>query len=160
VGEHAAGPAELCEGNGRSGFLYLRVPNHGCSGSSIIAERRLPHPAGRSYSEISGGSRLFLCGDSGQHFIQPPDSRGRRACRVTRRAGWIWLCILQIIQGYAEQRESGPATRHHLSTITRNHQHAEGCEPSGREGGHMHSIVYLIGAVVVIVVVLKLVGLY
>ena len=32
--------------------------------------------------------------------------------------------------------------------------------PGGREGCHMHSIVYLVGAVVIVVVVLKLVGLY
>jgi hypothetical protein len=73
------------------------------------AESCRPHPTPRSRSEISGGSRLFLRGDSGQHFIQPPDSRERRACRITRRADWIWLCILQITQGYAEQRETGRA---------------------------------------------------
>jgi hypothetical protein len=36
----------------------------------------------------------------------------------------------------------------------------EDCEPVGKEGGPMSSIVYIIGAVVIIGFVLKMVGVY
>jgi len=46
------------------------------SPSSSVLLETVPPPTPRSRSEISGGSRVFLRGDSGQHFLQPPDSRG------------------------------------------------------------------------------------
>jgi hypothetical protein len=39
------------------------------------------------------------------------------------------------------------------------HHSADGVAPSGRKG-NMYSIVYIVGAVVIVIVVLKMVGLY
>jgi len=69
--------------------------------------RRRNHPTGRRRSEISGGSRLFLCGDSGQFFLQPPNSRERRARLATRRAGWIWSCTFEGAPGNTAPRATG-----------------------------------------------------
>ena len=88
-----------------------------------------------------------------------PTTRFKRteARLVTRRAGWIWLCIFQIPQGYAEQRESGrararrtspgdgappvhyhkePSTRRWLRAILKGGRSHELDSVLGRRGGH------------------------
>jgi len=103
-------------------------------------------------------SRAFLIRSSseasGQHLIQPPDSRGPRPRLATRRAGWIWLCILHVAQGYAdaERRESGRARARRTSPgngAPPAHYHTE---PSTREwlrailrGGMSHELDRLLG---------------
>ena len=49
---------------------------------------------------------------------------------------------------------------HSPSTPTRIHHHTDSYEPVWREGCPMSSIVYLVGAVVIIVFVLKMIGIY
>ena len=168
--EHAAGPAELCEGNGRpdSSTFVSRItdapaPASSLNGGSLIRRVGVT-PRSRvvlvcSFAEIQDSiSSNHQIQEDGELVGSPGERAGSglaysRQHRGTRSSG------NQVGRGHAARARE---TRHHLSTTTttRNHQHAEGCEPSGREGGHMNSIVYLIGAVVVIVVVLKLVGLY
>jgi hypothetical protein len=43
---------------------------------------------------------------------------------------------------------------------SRTHHHAVGCTPAGGEGCPMSSIVYVVGAVVIIGFVLKMIGVY
>jgi len=156
VGEHAAGPAELCKGNGRpdSSTFVSRITDASAPASS---------PNGGSFIRRVGvtprSRAVRVCSSAeiqSSIFVQPPDSRGRRACRVSRRAGWIWPCILQITQGYAEQRESGrararrtgpgaappvhyhkePSTCRRLRAILKGGRSHELDRVLGRRGGH------------------------
>jgi hypothetical protein len=49
----------------------------------------------------------------------------------------------------------GPLGHEPKAPVTR-----EDCEPVGEEGGRMNSIVYIVGAVVIIGVALKMLGVY
>ena len=73
--------------------------NQGSSGASGLAERLLPHPTGRSGSDISCG-----CHRSPRARREPPQGehpnlKGLRTRRAIRRAGWIRLCIFHWIGG-------------------------------------------------------------
>jgi len=71
--------------------------------------------------------------------------------------------MLQITQGYAEQRESGRGRARRTSpggAALRGHARTDPCireggEPVCEEGGPMSAIIYIVGAVVILVFALK-----
>ena len=87
---------------------------------------------------------------------------------TTRYPGWIWLCIIPSglrARGAAGIRPGAGKThapRDETPPVphSRTHHHVAGCTPTGEEGCPMNSIVYLVGAVVIIGFVLKMMGVY
>jgi len=137
VGTHAAGPAELCKGNDRpdpSTFVSrttdASAPASSANGGSLIRRVGVT-PRSRavrvcSSAEIqdSISSNHPIQGDG--ELVRSPGERAgsgfaySRQHRGTRSSG----------NRVGREHVARARERHHLSTITRNHQHAEGCEPS------------------------------
>ena len=106
------------------------------------------------------------CDGTPPHPIQPHDSRGLRERRTPRREAGSGFAHSREQRGtrhggqLARRGSAARATGPLRSTTTEHHPHAEICEPVGREGAFMNSIVYVVGAVVIIGVVLKMLGVY
>ena len=134
---------------------HPRVQNQGSSGGRSRAEPRCPHPTGRRRSEISCVSRLCLRRDSGPLFFQPLDSRVCQCVGSPARGLDLALHTPGSTGGHGAAGAGASSVHEPTAPVTR-----EGCDPVGEEGGPMNSIVYLVGAVVIIGVALKMLGVY
>jgi hypothetical protein len=85
--------------------------------------------------------------------------RIRKGCDlVSPLAPGLDLALHSLESTGAPARRAGAGP--HRSTTRRHHPHADGGAPCYGKGGPMSSIVYVVGAVVIIGVLLKMLGVY